>query len=143
MEDFDYSEMSQNIYSTFYVDVNGRAFPDEQWTDFPFAILRTWSENLIANVINMKSSVFDLTFFDGPYSIECSNNQGQIAMRFVNNRHYRVVEFEHNISSNDLVRSVYKTSERLIWQIEQRQYGPVRDVEELKGLVKLIVNFLQ
>jgi hypothetical protein len=136
LDDFDYSKVSQNIYSTFYVENDGIAFPDNQWTDFPFAVLRMWCENLISNVVNIQSSEFTLFFMDGPYSIDCKKVQNQIVMQFINNRKDRVIELECSISTDELINSIYKTSQRLIWLVEQRSYGKIKDVEALKNLLK-------
>lgn len=140
LEDFDYSKASQNIYSTFYVDIDGTAFPDDQWADFPFALLKMWCENLISNVVNIQSSEFMLFFMDGPYSIGCKKDQKEIVMQFINNRKDRVIEHECVVSTDELINVIYKTSQRLIWLVEQRYYGKIRDVEELKNIIKSLVK---
>ena len=140
LEDFDYSKESTNIYSTFYVDIDGTAFPDDQWTDFPFAVLKMWCENLISNVVNIQSSEFTLFFMDGPYSIDCKKDQNEIVIQFINNRKDRVIEHECVVSTDELINVIYKTSQRLIWLVEQRNYGKIRDVEGLKNIIKSLVK---
>lgn len=140
LEDFDYSKVSPNIYSTFYVDIDGTAFPNNQWTDFPFAVLKMWCENLISNVVNVQSSEFTLFFMDGPYSIDCKKYQKEIVMQFINNRKNRVIEHECIVSTDELINEIYKTSQRVIWLTEQRNYGKITDVEELKDIIKFLVR---
>ena len=141
-DDFEYSEISQNIYSAFYVDINGIAFPDDKWTDFPIAILRMWSESVISNVINKKSSVFNLIFIDGPFSIECSNEQGQIQMRLINNRKKRKIEHEFTISTNNLIQSISQTTQSMISIIDHRDYGEIIDIDELKNLNVILEKYM-
>ena len=61
MNDFDYSEISKNIYSTIYVIANNTAFPDEQWADLPISVLTMWHESIKENC-NKKRCKFELFF---------------------------------------------------------------------------------
>jgi len=97
-----------------------------------------WCENIIVNVINAKSSEFELFFMDGPFVIECKKDQDQVQMKFVNNRKSKIIETEYIIGTEELTKSLYSITQRLIWLVEQKDFGKIRDVEELKKLLDKI-----
>ena len=130
-EDYDYSEISHNVYSTFYVNLNGVNFPDSQWTDFPVSVLIMWCENLL-----LDQSSFILFFMDGPYYIECQRKNDNVRMRLVENRTVKKIVAEETICFDDLKSIINKTAIDLITSVKHKVVGKVDDLEKLEGLIK-------
>ena len=134
VDDFNYSAVSKNIYSTFYIKIEDHYFPDKQWTDFPVAILRMWCENLLSN-----RKKFELYFLDGPFYIDCSREENNnIRIQLINNSHEKIVEKESLIDENQFTSMLYETSISLIQLIEKKQFTKVTDLDELISILRNI-----
>lgn len=134
IDDFEYSQVSKNIYGTFYVECNSVSFPDSQWTDLPIAVLRMWCENIISSVTNTTEEKFQLCFMDGPFSIECKRKLDTVKMEFVDKGKHRKVYTETVINIWELARSIYKTSIELLDRLKDTEFYPINDEDQLKTL---------
>lgn len=130
-KNYDYSQTSHNVYSTFYVNLNGVNFPDNQWFDFPVSVLIMWCENLLSN----KAS-FTLYFMDGPYYIECQHTNDIVNMRLMENRTTPKVIMDGIIPYEDLKSSILGASVNLTVSVNQTVAGKVDDIEKLAQLIK-------
>lgn len=140
LDDFEYSQISRNVYGTFYVECEGEVFPDSQWTDFPIIVLRMWCENIIASIANAKESEFQLFFFDGPFSIECKKELDKVKMKFWDRGKEKVC-IETVIDIWGLVHSVYKTSTELLDKLKGTISFPINDEEQLRRLLEKLKEF--
>lgn len=77
-EDYEVSNVSKTIYSTFYIEVNDKIFPGREWMDFSLIVLQLWCTNILSS-----AEAFPLYFYDGPYYIECRRNDKIITMDFI------------------------------------------------------------
>ncbi len=134
-EDFNYSKTSQNIYSTFFVKCNDIEFPDREWLDFPFAVLKMWCEKVLTEVIEVQNSEFSLYFMDGPFYIYCIKNDTEINMQFINNRKNKIIQNEVVISTDEFIREIIKVSSKLIYQMKDLRIQSINDIDSLKGLI--------
>ncbi len=130
-EDFDYSKVSRNLYSTFYVDLDGVNFPDNQWTDFPISVLLMWCENLLSD-----QNSFTLFFMDGPYCIECQRVSDNVHIQLIENRTIKKILKNKTICFKDLKSGILKASTDLITSVNQKIVGKVDDMEKLERLIK-------
>jgi len=115
------------------VNLGGVNFPDNQWSDFPVAILIMWCENLLSD-----QSSFALFFMDGPYYIECQRKNDNVDVRLVENRTVKKIITEETICFEDLKSVILKASIDLITSVRQKVVGKIDDVEKLKELIKKI-----
>lgn len=129
-EDFEYSKLSQNVYSTFYVKIDGFEFPDKQWTDFPISILKMWCENIISRQEN-----FSLFFMDGPYRIDCQRVNDSLCMKFIDNHVANIPIKDTIISLGDFNYTLSKSIIKLVEAIEMKRFVCVTDLENLKNIV--------
>ncbi|MDQ2088183.1 hypothetical protein RBH29_17305 [Herbivorax sp. ANBcel31] len=136
LDDFEYSKISKNIYSTFYVECKEVAYPDNQWTDFPVAVLSMWCENIISKSNISIYNKFELFFMDGPFSIECERNADKLIMKFINTRKKGKTHDENIVSYYNVVNEIYEASVGLIKKLEKTEFKPINDMDKLKGLVK-------
>lgn len=141
LKDFSYSKVSKNIYSTFYIHIDDKDFPDNQWTDFPFAVLSMWCETIIRGVIKKTNSKFELPFMDGPYNIRCIKAQEDIKMLFLNNKEGEIIEQECIVTEGELINTIYETSNHLIQLVKEYKFGKIKDIKQLKKLLKQLKHF--
>jgi hypothetical protein len=123
------------------MNINGKCFPSDDWTDFPFIVLRAWCENILENVIKKNSSEFILNFMDGPFYIECINKNGNINMKFINDRNKKFIEYEYTINKNNLIENIYNASKELIILIDENEFEYVQDSKELEKVIRLLHGF--
>ena len=93
------SELCDNLVNTvFYIDYNGKYFPNNQWTDFANSVLGMWAHTLLRS----KDSAdirFKLYFMDGPFRMDVAkNNKMQLTIDCVNSRKTEVAEFAFECS---------------------------------------------
>lgn len=131
LNDFDYSEISKNIYSTIYVIANDIAFPDEQWADLPISVLTMWNESIKQNYYK-KRGEFSLFFMDGPFFIECCKEENDVIMKFIDNRKDPIEKYKLQMPFTDLINSVINGTAQLISLIDQSNLGSLRSLEELR-----------
>lgn len=58
-----------NVTGIIYLEVDGRSFPDSQWSDFPIIVLGWWLKGL-ADLAQGLSSSCEGLFMDGPFSFQ-------------------------------------------------------------------------
>lgn len=103
------SDTSSNIVTTFFVDYQGKCFPDNQWTDFSEPVLSMWANVLLKSRYsdNIKLSLY---FMDGPFrmdvfkdrnmqlTIDCINARGtkEISECTITCDYYEFIEILHD-----------------------------------------------
>lgn len=130
--------VSKNIFATFYIEYNGKCFPGDRWTDFPFEVLHMWCENIIDKIIDNTNSEFQLFFMDGPYGINCVKMNESIKLEFMNNREETTIEGYFEISSREFINSVCEVSTDLIELAKKQKLDKTRGVRRLNRLIKKI-----
>lgn len=111
-DDFVISDGSDNIMTTFYIDYQGKSFPDNQWTDLTNAVLGMWEHTLLAhkNSYNVK---FQLYFMDGAYRFDVSRgNDQQITVKCINSRKNEYTDFIFRCSYFDFFSAIYDAAKR-------------------------------
>lgn len=59
--------LTSELVSPIWVEIDGKAFPGEDWDDFSHTLLGWWSDSLIS--YSDASMGFEWLFMDGPYEI--------------------------------------------------------------------------
>ncbi len=67
LQTFRQSCQSGNVTGTIFLDLQGRAFPDRGWSDFPVIILGWWIDAWLQLEVPTRREVQWL-FMDGPYA---------------------------------------------------------------------------
>lgn len=67
----DFEEYQSRFFpwSKIYIEIEGNAFPDEQWWDDSSSILQMWAQNIVKLLTGIESHC-SLYFMDGDYYIE-------------------------------------------------------------------------
>jgi hypothetical protein len=79
-----YRSSSGSITGEIYFSVDGAAFPEEKWSDFPVVILGWWLEALGA--LRAGERRVELDFMDGPYTLRVSSDSGDaLSLEFTRN----------------------------------------------------------
>ncbi len=60
---------SGTILGVIYLDLDTRAFPDAQWSDFPVVILAWWID-AVGPLLSGPTRSTELRFMDGPFWVE-------------------------------------------------------------------------
>lgn len=70
----------ERVFTEFHVNINGYCFPFDDWTDFSYNILATWTFSLLESTYTPRE--IDLPFFDGSYSIKATvDNKSNIILK--------------------------------------------------------------
>lgn len=59
-----------------HICLDGGAFPESGWWDFPCVVLASWIQT-----VSSGSSEFELTFFDGPMRIACARQARSVSLK--------------------------------------------------------------
>lgn len=108
-------------------------FPDTGWNDFGLVVLQWWLSELEC-VYQAEEAEFELCFMDGPFLISCKKDYNDVHMRFMNQRGSGTVEFERDISYEELQRMVTNVAEGVLQHIKERGITCV-EAEKLGCLV--------
>lgn len=102
------SNISRNIITKFYVEYQGKCFPDEQWTDFAEPVLSMWTHVLLENRYSDRNN-FKLSFMDGPFWLKLYKDRNmQLTIDCMNARTEKeVCEYTIICSYCDLLESLY------------------------------------
>lgn len=79
--DFEYGSSGDLVNCTFYCRTEFGDFPDNQWTDFPIALLSGWTDKL-TGIAGSQFATFVLFFEDGPFWIEGIKTAAQTELTF-------------------------------------------------------------
>lgn len=132
-EDYEVSNVSKTVYSTFYIEVNNQIFPGREWTDFPLIVLQLWCTNILSS-----AEVFSLYFYDGPYYIECRRNDKIITMDFIHESDIKEILEHYIIEERELVEKIIKIANVIMISIKNHC---IKGGKDLKKLEKIISKF--
>ena len=115
-DDFVYSKVSQNIYTTVYISYDGKNFPDSEWTDFPIGIMCMWVEG-VKNILCDKKikGTEQLFFWDGDFRLDCTleENMFHIEMKRGDEK-----QDEIYLKISDFLQALLESIERIIQIVE-------------------------
>ncbi|MDF2611232.1 MAG: hypothetical protein K0R92_2706 [Lachnospiraceae bacterium] len=125
------------IDTTFYVNVDGIDFPDGQWTDYTISVLYMWISNILDSYKN-KNAKFVLYFMDGPYYINCSKQESEIHMAFIEDKKCKTTICECNENIDIIINELHDASYKIIQAAEKHDLGKLRDLNNLKRSLELL-----
>ena len=67
------STKHNEVFTTFYLDVDGYCFPNDSWSDFTCTVLQWWIKELV-NLRYMENHTSKLFFMDGSYRMDVSKD---------------------------------------------------------------------
>jgi hypothetical protein len=128
---------------TIYFDFLDFCFPDNQWTDFPFAILCWWIRDIISNR-NNEYAEFQLFFMDGPFKVNCIKEGNNIHMNCLDYDSRSIgVPLKKTIDFREFLRELRNAATRLLWSVEQADLGEINDFQSLRGYVKELNDIIK
>ena len=87
-------------------NLNGTAFPDDEWNDFVVVILGWWTSALLRLLCN-NSTAEMLDMMDGPFSVVCNGSGESVSCQFVERRlHGAVAVASWAGKTRDLAREI-------------------------------------
>jgi len=108
--DLFFSDYPHIVSTTFFINYQGKCFPDNQWTDFTYPNLNTWTEVLLKN-LGVRNVKFDLFFMDGPYKLRVHKDESMdIHINFINSRRKELCEFTAKCSYIELLRALHQAT---------------------------------
>jgi hypothetical protein len=138
-EDFEYS--CKNVTVTFFLDINGNVFPNEQWTDFAIIVLSWWTKEVIENY-QLEHVDFILYFMDGPYRIECSKSGTSLQMNFVEDKKAAVNKYTAVQSIDSFALELIEVSTILIKSVKKRRFSKINELRNLKKSLKVLMSLV-
>lgn len=135
LDDFYYA--NETIDVTFYLEVNGRSFPDDQWTDFAIIVLNYWISSIL-EVHQNENADFVLRFMDGPYYVNCCKQGNGVQMTCIEDKKRKITICECKLEYNELVHELIDVSSKIIHSIERHDFGELRGLDDLKKSLKLL-----
>ena len=101
------------INTIFFIEFQGKYFPDKQWTDFAPSVLGLWKTSLLQKIENHESN-FSLYFIDGPYRLDVKkNNDGHFAIDCVCFRYVDNIQLTIRCNYVDFLRALHQAFESL------------------------------
>ena len=102
------SDISTNIVSRFFIEYQGKCFPNNEWTDFAEPVLGMWTHKLLQNRYSSKNK-FKLYFMDGPFWMDVYKDDNmQLSIDCINDRGInKVIEHTMVCSYYDFLRALY------------------------------------
>lgn len=135
LDDFYYANGTADV--TFYLDINGQAFPDRQWTDFAIIVLHWWI-SAILEVRHSENADFVLRFMDGPYYVNCCKHGKDVHMRCIEDKKHKTTICECDIEFNALVCALIDASTKMIQTVEKHDFAELSEFDGLKEALKLL-----
>lgn len=133
--DNDFYYANNTVDSTFYIEINGKYFPDKEWTDFPLSVLDMWI-NVIISIYHQPDIEFTLDFMDGPWHIDCSKKGNTIHMQCIDNTNHKTVIEPYDINIHDLANEILLVSENFVHSIEKKDYKNLIFLPDLKKSIQ-------
>ena len=134
-DDFYYANKTADV--TFYVEIDGRPFPDKEWTDFAIVVLSWWISAILKN--HQKESVdFVLNFMDGPYYINCHKEGRNVHMECIEDKKRTTTICECDVEFSELITELTEASSKMIQLVEKHGLEKMRDFAQLKKVTKQI-----
>lgn len=124
------------ISGIIYVELDGNAFPDGRWSDFPAVILGWWLDGMI-RLRSRSAHTATLAFMDGPYLIEL-DGRSQTRWRAVAKRSaaHSTIVLESEVSGPQLIESIVRATDMVLSECDRRNWRG-GDIEDLRGVRKL------
>lgn len=103
---------SGTIDGPIWVELDGWAFPEKGWYDFPVVLLGWWSQALRAHDRTHADVVLD--FMDGPYEMRLNAAEGGCRVIFYDRHGSGHVEREATVDCARLRTSIHREAERVL-----------------------------
>lgn len=98
---------TENISTAFHIEIDGKAFPNDTWTDFSYPALELWKNELIKHE-SISNVSFTLYFFDGPFHLEVfKDSHMSLKIDCIDQRGSDTVVFTAKIGYYDFLQQVY------------------------------------
>ena len=141
-ENFEYSEISGNIYGPFFVMCNACSFPAETWWDFPVSVLHMWSDNIISN-LHKKKYTIKLFFMDGPYYIQIKKTIiDNVTIQCYDTHKKKRLICEEVITYKDFIEKIINAIKKTICFLATKHYS-VPEKEMLINSLTLLEEYYQ
>lgn len=131
------SKTSGNIVGEIYFNIDGKVFPDRNWSDFVVIILTWWIEAV--SKVNTKNELdsFKLTFMDGPIFIKGYVHNGcDTELEFTREGMSKnKIIFTTVCDINKLKISIIKAAKHTIEQVDKNGWDN-DDIKKLKCLIR-------
>lgn len=75
-----------NIWSGFFVTLNGIDFPNADWDDISTSVLEIWGQKVLEQIPQERGS-FKLYFMDGPYYLLCDRRDDKVIIQGIDAHH--------------------------------------------------------
>ena len=128
-----------SIDATFYVNINGRAFPDSQWTDLILSVLEMWADNMVGAYENMHTE-FCLYFMDGPYYIDCIRDGIKVQISCIEERVNRTIIANCVIDFDFLVDEIIDVSYKVIQAVGKCGFNQLDTCKSLKRSLQQLIK---
>lgn len=110
-------EFNEDISTVICIRVGSDYFPNQEWWDFPDAILGMWINNLLKSK-EISDEEFILYFMDGPYELKVyKDSEMELLIQCINTRYKPKVEYTFNCNYYDFMEAVYKALKTLNYLI--------------------------
>ena len=139
-DDFFYAEGTTD--AIICLNIDGTAFPDGEWTDFPVVVLNWWI-TAVLEASRKENGDFKLLFMDGPYAVNCHKEGGHVHLVGIRNPFDANSEVfcEGDATFGELVAALIDAATELIRLIEEHQFSKLVDYDKLiTSLAKLQVH---
>ena len=94
---------SSDLTSPIWVEIDGIAFPGEDWDDFSYTLLSRWSDALLS--YTNSSAGFRWDFMDGPYEIDIRRKGDLLALSCLRDDR---CQLESECSFDELAKALYR-----------------------------------
>ena len=96
----------------FFIEVDGKCFPADDWFDIPISVIYMWCYNLHEFITHPKQKVCELYFMDGPYSLRLRRRSAEsihlVLLRMAQEEPIGEIDIQ------SFVQTVWNTAEMLL-----------------------------
>jgi len=123
-----------NVTGRMCIVLDGVAFPDLTWSDFPVIVLTWWSQ-AIARLVSAESATEEFLFMDGPYwfqasQIEADNWSVRCVRGFESEQE---VVLERRAVPSIVISAIHRAAAGLVRECRQQGWW-TRDIAKLEAL---------
>ena len=111
------STPSGSIVGRVWIEIDGFAFPEAGWYDFPVAILTWWIEAL-RGLVSHSSDEATLRFMDGPFETRVESGDQGVMATFL--RSGSPVRSTAEVEPDELLTSALESAEALVSTLENQ-----------------------
>ena len=133
LDDYYYANETADV--TFYLDVNGQAFPDEHWTDFAIVVLHWWITAIITNYFK-ETTEFILQLMDGPYYVKCTKHGPNVHIDCIEDKKRIRTICEGDFVFTEIVQEVIRISSQIIEAVRVHGFGELSSLDHLEQSLK-------